>query len=87
MTDGLIRSHMFRRERPFTPPGEFIMSRVIVGCVLLATVVATLSIAVAATREPASEAATATATTGACAGLPGHDALRSVLPQRLFQDL
>jgi hypothetical protein len=87
MSDRLIRSYVYRRERPFTPPGEFIMSRVIVGSVLLATVVATLSIAAAATREPASEAATATATTGACVGLPGHDALRSALPQRWLQDL
>jgi uncharacterized protein GlcG (DUF336 family) len=70
MTDGLIRSFMLRRERPFTPPGDFIMSRGIVGSILLATAVATLSIAAAATREPASESAIAS--TGACAGLPGH---------------
>lgn len=87
MSDGSIRSFKNRRERPFAPPGEFIMSRVIVGCVLLATVVATLSIAAAATREPASESATATATTGACAGLPRHDGLRSALTQRLSHDL
>ncbi len=75
MSDGVNRSYMLRRERTFAPPGEFIMSRVIVGSVLLATVVATLSIAAAANREPASKSATATATTGACAGLPGRDAL------------
>ena len=87
MRDGLNRSYMLRRERPFAPPGEFIMSRAIVGCVLLAAVVTTLSIAAAATREPASEFATATATTGSYADLPGHNALQSALTQRLFPDL
>ena len=73
MSDGLNRNYMRRRERTFGPPGEFILSRAIVGCVLLATVITALSMDAAATRQPISESATATATTGSCAGLPNHE--------------
>ncbi|HEY7639617.1 MAG TPA: heme-binding protein [Steroidobacteraceae bacterium] len=54
------------------------MSRGITGSVLIATVVATLAIAAGAARGADREAAT-TASSGACAGLPGHDALRAAL--------
>jgi uncharacterized protein GlcG (DUF336 family) len=86
MTDGLIRSWMFTRDHSFTPPGEFIMTRGIVGCVLLATIVATLGVAAARDAEGDRSAnPSASATTGACAGLPGHDALRSALAQARSQ--
>ena len=70
------------------------MTRGIVGCVLLATIVATLGIAAARGAESdrsadpgdRSAAPSAAATTGACAGLPGHDALRSALAQARGQN-
>jgi uncharacterized protein GlcG (DUF336 family) len=84
MTDGLIRSFMLARQDSYTPPGEFIMTRGTLGCVLFAAVVATLSVAAAARgadRERSTDVATTATVTGACAGLPGHDALRSALVQ------
>jgi uncharacterized protein GlcG (DUF336 family) len=88
MSDGLIRSSMFTREDSFTPPGEFIMTRGIVGCVLVATIVATLGIAAArgADGDRSADPSATAATTGACAGLPGHDALRSALAQARSQN-
>jgi len=79
MTDGLIRSFKMTRQS-FTPPGEFTMNRGIAGCVLFATIVASLGIAAArgADRDRSSDLSAA-ASTAACVGLPGHDALRSAL--------
>jgi uncharacterized protein GlcG (DUF336 family) len=87
MSDGLIRTFMMTRQS-FTPPGEFFMSRRIVGSVVFAGIVATLSLASAAfgASEDRSAELSATATTGACAGLPGHDALRSALVQARSQN-
>jgi uncharacterized protein GlcG (DUF336 family) len=90
MNQGLIRSFMFTRPHSasFTSSGEFIMTRRVVGTALIATVVATLGIAVAARgadRERSTDLA-ATAAGGACAGLPGHDALRSALVNARGQD-
>jgi uncharacterized protein GlcG (DUF336 family) len=82
MTDGLIRTLMITRRPSYTPPGEFIMSRGIVGSVLLAAVAATLAVAAGAARGADRERsgdASALTSTGACAGLPGHDTLRSAL--------
>jgi hypothetical protein len=86
MTDGLIRTFMMTRQS-FTPPGEFTMNRGIAGCVLFATIVASLGIAAArgADSDRSSDLAAA-ASTGACAGLPGHDALRSALVNARNQD-
>jgi uncharacterized protein GlcG (DUF336 family) len=53
------------------------MSRGIIGLVVLATI-ASLGIAAAVAGDRPSEASAFT-TSGACAGLPGHDALRSAL--------
>jgi uncharacterized protein GlcG (DUF336 family) len=60
------------------------MNRGIAGSVLFATIVATLGIAAAAARDSGADRSgdfSATATAGACAGLPGHDALRNALAQ------
>jgi uncharacterized protein GlcG (DUF336 family) len=84
MQDGLIRSYMITRQPSYTPPGEFIMSRGIVGLAVLATI-ASLGIAAAVADDRSSDASVATAT-GACAGLPGHDALRSALVNARDQD-
>jgi uncharacterized protein GlcG (DUF336 family) len=54
------------------------MSRGFVSSVLFTTIVATLGIAAAAARGADRDVAAAAAT-GACAGLPGHAALRSAL--------
>jgi uncharacterized protein GlcG (DUF336 family) len=78
MTDGLIRSFMITREPSYTPPGEFIMSRGLIGTAVIATIVATLAVAAGAARG-ADRDPSAAAATAACAGLPGHDALRSAL--------
>jgi uncharacterized protein GlcG (DUF336 family) len=87
MSDGLIRSSMFTREDSFTPPGEFIMTRGIAGCVLFAAIVASIGIAAARGADADRSAdASADATTGECAGLPGHDALRSALAQARSQN-
>lgn len=84
MSDGPIR--MFMLTRPsYTPPGDCTMSPGIVSSVLLATIVATLGIAAAAAGERSSDVS-ATTTTGACAGLPGHDVLRSALVNARNQD-
>jgi uncharacterized protein GlcG (DUF336 family) len=89
MTDGLIRSFMITRQPSYTPPGEFIMSRGLIGSAVIATIVATLAIAAGAARgadRDRSGDVSATAATGACAGLPGHDALRSALVNARNQD-
>ena len=65
------------------------MSRGFVSSALIATIVATLGVAAAAARDAdgnRSTDAAATATIGACAGLPGHDALRSALVNARGQD-
>ena len=77
MTDGLPRSFMMTRQPSYTPPGDFIMSRGLVGLVVLATL-ASLGVAAAVAGDRSSETS-AFAGTGSCAGLPGHDALRSAL--------
>ena len=77
MTDGLPRSFMMTRQPSYPPPGDFIMSRGIVGLVVLATV-ASLGIAAAFAGDRPSDAS-AVAATGSCAGLPGHAALRAAL--------
>lgn len=63
------------------------MTRGIAGSVLLVTAVAGLSIAVArgAGRERSADVSALTST-GACAGLPGHDALRNALVNARVQD-
>jgi uncharacterized protein GlcG (DUF336 family) len=89
MSDGSIRSYMITRKPSYTPPGEFIMSRGITGSILIATIAATLAIAAGAARGADRERSgdvSALAGTGACAGLPGHDALRSALAQARGQD-
>jgi uncharacterized protein GlcG (DUF336 family) len=78
MTDGLPRSFMMTRQPAYTPPGDFIMSRGIFGLILLATL-ASLGVAAAVAAADRSSDASAVVTTGACAGLPSHDALRSAL--------
>ncbi|HJY39881.1 MAG TPA: hypothetical protein VJ303_01555, partial [Steroidobacteraceae bacterium] len=72
MTDGLIRSFMITRQPSYTPPGEFIMSRGLIGTAEIAAIVATLAVAAGAARG-ADRDVSAAAATGACAGLPGHD--------------
>jgi uncharacterized protein GlcG (DUF336 family) len=84
MTDGLPRSFMMTRKPSYTPPGDFIMSRGLVGFVALATL-ASLGVAAAFAGDRASEVSTVAAT-GACAGLPGHAALRSALVNARGQD-
>jgi uncharacterized protein GlcG (DUF336 family) len=87
MTDGLIRSFMVTRQPSYTPPGEFIMSRGLVGSVLIAGIAATLVIAAGAARgADRSSDVSALTSTGACAGLPGHGALRDALAQARGQD-
>ncbi|HKS54074.1 MAG TPA: heme-binding protein [Steroidobacteraceae bacterium] len=63
------------------------MTRGIAGSVLLVTAIAGLSIAVArgADRERSADVSVFTST-GACAGLPGHDALRNALVQARGMD-
>jgi uncharacterized protein GlcG (DUF336 family) len=78
MTDSLPRSFMMTRQPSYTPPGDFIMSRGIIGLIFLATL-ASLGVAAAVAAADRSSDASAVATTGACAGLPSHDALRSAL--------
>jgi len=85
MTDGLIRSFMITRQPSYTPPGEFIMSRGLIGTAVIAAIVATLAVAAGAARG-ADRDVSAAAATGACAGLPGHDALRSALVNARGQD-
>jgi uncharacterized protein GlcG (DUF336 family) len=85
MTDGLIRSFMIARQPSYTPPGEFIMSRGLIGTAVIAAIVATLAVAAGAARG-ADRDVSAAAATGACAGLPGHDALRSALVNARGQD-
>ena len=84
MTDGLPRSFLITRKPSYPPPGEFIMSRGIIGLVVLATL-ASLGVAAAFAGDRPADAS-AVATTGACAGLPGHDALRSALVNARGQD-
>jgi uncharacterized protein GlcG (DUF336 family) len=82
MSDGLTRTFMITRRPSYNPPGEFIMSRGIVGSVLIVAVAATLAVAAGAARGADRERsgdASALTSTGACAGLPSHDALRSAL--------
>jgi len=82
MNDGLTRSYMSTRRPSHAPPGEFIMTRGVIGSVVLVTIVATLGISATAARgadRERSADASALTSTGACAGLPGHDALRSAL--------
>jgi uncharacterized protein GlcG (DUF336 family) len=87
MTDGLIRSFMVTRQPSYTPPGEFIMSRGLIGSVLIAGIAVTLAIAAGAARgADRSSDASALTSTGACAGLPGHDALRNALVSARGQD-
>jgi len=62
------------------------MTRGIVGSVLLATIVATLGSPAARAEGDRPTGSFAGATTAACAGLPGHDALRSALTQARGQD-
>lgn len=63
------------------------MSRRIVGSVVFAAIAATLSIAAArGAHADRSADVSAMATTGACTGVPGHDALRSALVQARSQD-
>ena len=89
MTDGLIRSFMMTRQHSFTPPGEFTMSRSVVPSIVYVTIIATLGIAGVAARgadrDRSGDVSTADAT-GACAGLPGHSALRSALVNARGQD-
>ena len=61
------------------------MSPGIASSVLFATIVATLGIAAAAAGDRSADSS-ATTSTGACAGLPGHDALRSALVNARGQD-
>jgi uncharacterized protein GlcG (DUF336 family) len=84
MTDGLIR--MFMSTRPsFTPSGDCTMSPGVVGSVLFATIVTTLGIAAAAAGDRSSGTSDV-ASTAACAGLPGHAALRGALVNARGQD-
>jgi uncharacterized protein GlcG (DUF336 family) len=57
----------------------------IASSVLFATIVATLGIAAAAAGDRAADSS-ATTSTGACASLPGHDALRAALVNARGQD-
>ena len=77
MTDGLIRSFLMTTPS-FTHPGVLPMRPSLVPSIVYAAIVATLSIAGAAAGDRSADVA-ATVTSGACAGLPSHDALRSAL--------
>jgi uncharacterized protein GlcG (DUF336 family) len=77
MNDGLIRSYLMTRQPSYTPPGDFIMSRGLIGLVVLATI-ASLGVAAAVAGDRSSEL-TDTGSSAACAGLPGYSALRNAL--------
>jgi uncharacterized protein GlcG (DUF336 family) len=77
MTDGLIRSFLMTTPA-FTHPGVFPMRPSLVPSVVYVAIVATLGIAGAVAGDRSADVS-ATVTSGACAGLPGHDALRSAL--------
>ena len=63
------------------------MSRGLIGSVLIAGIAVTLAIAAGAARgADRSSDASALTSTGACAGLPGHDALRNALVSARGQD-
>jgi uncharacterized protein GlcG (DUF336 family) len=64
------------------------MSRGLIGSVLIVGIAATLAIAAGAARgaDRSSSDASALTSTGACAGLPGHDALRGALVSARGQD-
>src|SRR6185503_1741679 len=89
MNDGLIRSFMLTKKPSFTSPGEFTMVRSLVPSIAFMTVVATLGIAGAVARGADNDRSgdfAAAASGGSCAGLPGHDALRSALVNARGQD-